>query len=75
MSQIDGDERMTTIDLPKSLVYCAVLLGFVLMSLRSLQVAIGNWRRGYSMLERPERLRRRRKAEAHAAACWALSSS
>lgn len=53
MSLIEG-ESMTTIDLPKSLVYGPVCLAFVLMALRSLQVSIGNWRRGYSTLERPE---------------------
>ena len=51
--QMIGNERMTTIDLPKNLVYGAVLLGFVLMFARSVQVAVENWRRGYSILERP----------------------
>jgi TRAP-type C4-dicarboxylate transport system permease small subunit len=53
MSLIEG-ETMTTIDLPKNLVYGAVCAGFVLMFVRSVQVSIENWRRGYSMLERPE---------------------
>ena len=53
MSLIEG-ESMTTVNLPKSLVYGPVCLAFVLMALRSLQVAVGNWRRGYSTLERPE---------------------
>lgn len=53
MSLVEG-EAMTTINLPKSLVYGPVCLAFVLMALRSLQVAVGNWRRGYSTLERPE---------------------
>jgi len=48
-----GDERMTTIKFPKKYVYYLVLFGFVLMSARSIQVAIQNWRRGYSILERP----------------------
>ncbi|MGY3031100.1 TRAP-type C4-dicarboxylate transport system permease small subunit [Bradyrhizobium sp. USDA 4354] len=51
--QIIGDEQMTTINLPKDYVYCAVLLGFVLMFARSVQVALQNWRQGYSVLERP----------------------
>ena len=51
--QIIGDERMTTIKFQKGFVYYAVLLGFVLMFGRSIQVAIENWRRGYSILERP----------------------
>jgi TRAP-type C4-dicarboxylate transport system permease small subunit len=53
MSLIEG-ETMTTINLPKNLVYGAVCAGFVLMFARSVQVSIENWRRGYSMLERPE---------------------
>ena len=48
-----GDERMTTIRFPKKYVYYLVLLGFVLMTVRSIQVAVENWRRGYSILERP----------------------
>ena len=51
--QIIGDEQMTTINFPKNYVYYAVLLGFVLMFARSVQVAIQNWRQGYSVLERP----------------------
>ena len=53
MSLIEG-ETMTTINLPKNLVYGAVCAGFVLMFVRSVQVSIENWRRGYSMLERPD---------------------
>lgn len=51
--QIIGDESMTTINLPKDYVYYAVLAGFVLMFLRSVQVAIQHLRQGYSILERP----------------------
>ena len=51
--QIIGEERMTTIKFQKGFVYYAVLLGFVLMFARSIQIAVENWRRGYSILERP----------------------
>lgn len=51
--QIIGDETMTTINFPKNYVYYAVLLGFVLMFARSLQVALQHLRQGYSILERP----------------------
>lgn len=51
--QIIGDEQMTTINFPKNYVYYAVLLGFVLMFARSVQVALQNRRQGYSVLERP----------------------
>ncbi|WP_038970817.1 TRAP transporter small permease [Bradyrhizobium genomosp. III] len=51
--QIIGDEQMTTINLPKDYVYYAVLAGFVLMFVRSVQVAIQHLRQGYSILERP----------------------
>ncbi len=47
-------ERMVTIDLPRSLVFYAVFVAWILMLLRAIQVAVGNWRRGYSVLERPE---------------------
>ena len=50
---IVADERMVTIDLPRSIVFYSVLAGFVLMLLRAIQVAVANWRRGYSVLERP----------------------
>ncbi|MNL89178.1 hypothetical protein D3C87_2193470 [compost metagenome] len=44
---------MTTVDLPKSLVFNAVLAAFALMTLRAVIVAWQNWRRGYSVLENP----------------------
>ena len=47
-------ERMVTVDLPRWLLYYAVLAAWVLMLLRAIQVALANWRRGYSVLERPE---------------------
>lgn len=51
--QIIGEETMTTINFPKNYVYYAVLLGFVLMFARSVQVALQHWRQGFSVLERP----------------------
>lgn len=48
------NEPMTTIEWNKSHVYWLAFAGFVLMTLRAIQVAIENWRRGYSTLERPE---------------------
>jgi TRAP-type C4-dicarboxylate transport system permease small subunit len=47
------DEMMTTIQFPKSIVFNIVVIAFALMTLRSLHVAWQNWRRGYSILERP----------------------
>jgi TRAP-type C4-dicarboxylate transport system permease small subunit len=49
-----GSSRMAVIDLPIGIVYSFVLFGFVMMLYRSIMVAIENWRRGYSVLERPE---------------------
>ena len=46
--------KMTIIDLPMNLVYGVCMAGFAFSALRSLQVGIENWRRGYSLLERPE---------------------
>jgi TRAP-type C4-dicarboxylate transport system permease small subunit len=51
---IVADEEMTTIPLPKNLTYGVVFVGFILMFFRSVQVSVANWRRGYSVLERPE---------------------
>ena len=51
---IVAKERMVTIDLPRSLVFYTVFAAWVLMLVRAIQVAWGNWRRGYSVLERPE---------------------
>jgi TRAP-type C4-dicarboxylate transport system permease small subunit len=53
MDAVSGEE-MTTIAIPKNLIYGCVFIGFVLMALRSLQVAWQNLRRGYSILERPD---------------------
>lgn len=52
-SALIHDERMTTIDFPKSPLFLLVFASFVLMALRGVQVLIGNIRRGYSVLERP----------------------
>jgi TRAP-type transport system small permease protein len=46
--------RMTIIDLPMNLVYGICMFGFACAALRSVQVALLNWRRGYSALERPD---------------------
>ncbi|VTU21567.1 2,3-diketo-L-gulonate TRAP transporter small permease protein YiaM [Variovorax sp. PBS-H4] len=54
MLKIGNQTRMTIVDLPMNLVYGLCLLGFAAMAWRSLQVARAHWRRGYSVLERPE---------------------
>jgi TRAP-type C4-dicarboxylate transport system permease small subunit len=54
MLKIGNRTRMTIVDLPMNIVYGLCLLGFAAMALRSLQVALIHWRRGYSELERPE---------------------
>jgi len=46
--------KMTIIDLPMNLVYGVCAIGFAAAAARSVQVAIENWRRGFSLLERPE---------------------
>jgi TRAP-type C4-dicarboxylate transport system permease small subunit len=51
-----GEESMTMIDLPMWVVYAFILFGFAMMFLRSIRIAWTNWRRGYSVLERPELL-------------------
>ncbi|MBL8589558.1 MAG: TRAP transporter small permease [Methylobacteriaceae bacterium] len=47
------DEMMTTVDLPKSWVFNAVIFAFALMTLRAVIVAVTNWRRGFSALDDP----------------------
>jgi TRAP-type C4-dicarboxylate transport system permease small subunit len=49
-----GGQRMAVVDLPIGLMYSVVLAGFLLMTWRALGVARVNWRRGASVLERPE---------------------
>jgi len=54
MMQKMGSYKMTIVDLPMNLVYGVCLFGFACCAVRSVQVLIINWRRGYSVLERPE---------------------
>ena len=54
MMQKMGAYQMTIIDLPMNIVYSVVLFGFVTMAVRSAWVLGVHWRRGYSVLERPE---------------------
>src|SRR5450631_4852807 len=49
-----GSQRMALIDWPIGIVYGFVAFGFTLMTWRAIGVAWGNWKRGYSVLERPE---------------------
>ncbi len=49
-----GGQPMAIIDWPIGLVYGVVLFGFALMTFRAVQVAIQNWRRKASVLEKPE---------------------
>lgn len=49
-----GSQPMSVVDLPIGLVYGVVLVGFALMTWRSIGVAIANWRRKASVLEKPE---------------------
>ncbi len=54
MMQKMGNYQMTIVDLPMNIVYAVVLFGFAAMTLRSIWVVRVHWRRGYSVLERPE---------------------
>ena len=49
-----GNYKMTIVDLPMNLVYGICLVGFAAMTVRSVWVMHINFRRGYSVLERPE---------------------
>jgi TRAP-type C4-dicarboxylate transport system permease small subunit len=48
-----NNEPMTTIDWNKSHIYWLCFAGFALMAVRSVQVAVGNWQRGFSALQNP----------------------
>ena len=54
MLKLGSNSRMTMVDLPMNWVYGVCLLGFAIMALRSVQVALFHHRRGYTVLERPE---------------------
>ena len=54
MMQKMGSYKMTIVDLPMNVVYGVCGVGFAFCAFRAVQVAIENWRRGYSVLERPE---------------------
>ncbi len=49
-----GRLQMTIVDLPMNIIYGICALGFAAATVRSVQVALENWRRGFSLLERPE---------------------
>ena len=51
MMQKMGSYRMTIVDLPMNLVYGACLIGFACSAVRAVQVAVENWRRGFSALD------------------------
>ncbi len=46
--------KMTIIDLPMNIVYGPCLFGFAAMTVRSIWVKMIRWKRGYSVLERPD---------------------
>jgi TRAP-type transport system small permease protein len=54
MMQKMGNYKMTIVDLPMNSVYAVCAFGFACAAARSVQVAVEHWRRGYSVLERPE---------------------
>ena len=49
-----GRQQMAVVDLPMNLVYGPCLFGLAMMTLRSVWVLARHWKRGYSVLERPE---------------------
>ena len=54
MLKLGSNSRMTMVDLPMNWVYGVCMLGFAAMALRSVQVAVLHYKRGYTVLERPE---------------------
>ncbi|GMU72212.1 MAG: TRAP transporter small permease [Burkholderiales bacterium] len=51
-----GSLQMTIIDLPMNIIYGVCVVAFAAAAIRAVQVMIENWRRGWSVLERPEML-------------------
>jgi TRAP-type C4-dicarboxylate transport system permease small subunit len=49
-----GGQRMAIVDWPIGILYGFVAFGFALMTWRAIGVALDNWKRGYSVLEKPE---------------------
>ncbi len=54
LTQRIGGQRMAIVDLPMGLVFGAMVFGFAMMTVRSVQVTMRHWRDGYSVLTRPE---------------------
>ena len=54
MMQKMSGMQMTVVDLPMNLLYGICLLGFAMMTWRSLELLLLHRRRGFSVLERPE---------------------
>lgn len=53
MLRLGSNSRMTMVDLPMNWVYATALLGFAMMTVRSIGVARRHWQRGWTVLERP----------------------
>jgi TRAP-type transport system small permease protein len=51
-----GDHEMTVVALPMNVVYALCELAWVAMTWRSARLAWLHWKRGYSVLERPDQL-------------------
>jgi TRAP-type C4-dicarboxylate transport system permease small subunit len=49
-----GSLKMTIVELPMNIIYGICAFGFAAAVVRSAQVAMENWRRHFSVLERPE---------------------
>lgn len=52
--ELVGDERMTTLNWPKNVIYWLALFGFAMMVIRATQISLRNWKLGFSALEKPE---------------------
>ena len=54
LMKLIGGGSMAVVDLPIGIVYAFVAAGFAMMTWRAVGVGIANWKRGASVLERPE---------------------
>jgi TRAP-type C4-dicarboxylate transport system permease small subunit len=52
--ELVGDEKMTTLNWSKSIIYWLAFFGFAMMVIRAAQITLRNMKLGFSALEKPQ---------------------
>jgi TRAP-type C4-dicarboxylate transport system permease small subunit len=52
--ELVGDEKMTTLNWSKSVIYWLAFFGFAMMVIRAAQITLRNMKLGFSALEKPQ---------------------